>query len=170
MALFGLPGTVRAQLRYPTSLDSVWAYVQAAVTPGHEVQRRILGVAVGKTERVDLADGAFALEQAYVSKRREHALFESHKAYIDFQLVISGEELMEVLPLAKGAAAAGMVVKDDFTPERDLLFYQQAGRASQLWVRAGDLAVFFPDDAHRPSLALEMPTQVWKTVIKIPVR
>lgn len=69
---------------------------------------------------------------------------EAHKLYADLQLVLSGSEYMGYAPLA----FLGDPVRD---PEgKDIAFYR--GPFTSLRVPAGSFAVFFPEDAHAPSL------------------
>jgi biofilm protein TabA len=121
-------------------------------------------VATGDTGRVELGDGVFALEQAYIAKPRAEGRWEAHKVYIDVQVIVSGDELMEVTDVSR------LTVDEDFTPAKDILFFEQNLDGSVLRMRAGELAVFYPADAHKPSLASGEPAAlVRKTVVKVPV-
>jgi YhcH/YjgK/YiaL family protein len=163
MAIFGSLATVRAQLAHAAHFQTAFDYLNDVLRPGSPGQSRILAVVEGTTERVELSGGAFALEQAYLTKPRDKGFFESHRAYIDVQVIVSGEELMEVADVAK------LTVGEDFTPAKDLIKYQMFGAASVLRLRAGEVAVFFPIDGHMPSLAVTSPALLHKTVVKIPV-
>jgi hypothetical protein len=68
MAIFGSFPTIRSQLiRHPV-FDLSFAYLDDALRAGTVANKRALGVAVGESNRVELGEGAFALEQAYLSK------------------------------------------------------------------------------------------------------
>jgi YhcH/YjgK/YiaL family protein len=163
MALFGSLATVRAQLAHEAHFHAAFAYLEDVFKAGSAAKARILAVPAGKTERVELSGGAFALEQAYLTKPRAQGFFESHRAYIDVQVIVSGEEFMEVADVAK------LTVGEDFTPAKDLIKYTLFAGASVLRVGAGEVAVFFPVDGHMPSLAVSEPALLHKTVIKVPV-
>jgi YhcH/YjgK/YiaL family protein len=163
MALFGSIATVRAQLAHEAHFQPAFAYLESVFAPESAVRARILAVEAGKTERVELSGGAFALEQAYPTKPRDQGFFESHRAYIDVQAIVSGEELMEVADIAR------LTVGEDFTPGKDLIKYRMFNAASVLRVSAGEATVFFPVDGHMPSLAVTSPALLYKTVIKVPV-
>lgn len=139
------------------------AYVEQALRAGSEVHARIGRVAAGVTDRVELAAGSFALEQTYEPKARPDGFFESHRRYIDVQVIVEGEELMEVEDVSRLAIAT------PYNPDRDLLKYADTAVASVLRMRAGDVAVFFPEDGHMPSLRWRGPGLVRKTVVKVPV-
>lgn len=163
MAIFGSLATIRAQLAHAAHFQATFAYLDDVFKPGSASLARILSVETGKTGRVELSGGAFALEQAYLSKPREQGFFESHRAFIDVQVIVSGEELLEVEDVAK------LTVSEDLTPAKDMIKYQMFNRASVLRLGVGEAAVFFPVDGHMPSLAIQAPGLVYKTVVKVPV-
>lgn len=163
MALFGSLDTVRTQCSLAASHPAAFAYLAEALTPGSAVHARLLAVPAEHTARIDLGDGIFVLEQAYLPKARSEGRYESHRGYIDLQAVVAGRELMEVTDIAR------LRVAEDLTPARDLIFYQDAPGGSLLRVGEGEIAVFHPADAHKPSLADGEAVLVRKSVVKVPV-
>lgn len=163
MALFGSFPTVRAQAALARNFAPAFAYLAEALTPGTPVHERILKIGAEVTERIELGGGVFVLEQAYQPKPRAEGRFESHRLFIDLQAIVAGEELMEVIETDR------LRVHEDLTPGRDLLFYDDLPGASVLRLRAGEVAVFFPADAHMPSLSARVPGLVRKAVVKVPV-
>jgi biofilm protein TabA len=100
----------------------------AALPPGrHEIDGDRLYAVVVK------ADGA----------GRAKAALEAHRKYIDIQFLLSGADEMGWRPLAECKGSKG------FDAAKDLEFFTDPAAA---WcaVRPGDLAVFFPSDAHAP--------------------
>jgi biofilm protein TabA len=163
MALFGSLSTVRSQAALSPHFEAAFAYLAEALTPGSAVNQRILAVAIDRTDRIELGGGVFVLEQAYHAKPRAEGRFEAHRKYIDLQGIISGNEVMEVTETSR------LTVQEDLTPGRDVIFFEDVAGASVLQVRAGDVAVFFPIDAHMPSVAAGAATLVHKAVVKVPV-
>jgi biofilm protein TabA len=165
MALFGSIATVRAQLAHADRFQATFAYLDECFRPGTAAYQRIRAIEVGKQERTELADGAFALEQVYLSKPRSEAFFESHKKYIDVQVIVAGDEFIEVVDIAK------LKLKEDKTPAKDVLIYEmaEAGSVTALRLGAGEAAVLFPVDAHMPTVAIKEPALVRKIVVKVPV-
>lgn len=163
MALFGTLQTVRRRCpRFPES-QAVFAYAEEALTPGSAAHTRLQALAGGTSQRHDLPGGAYAMEMVYPTKRRPEGFFETHRRFIDIQVVVAGEERMEVTD------AARLAIVQPYDDARDLIKYADAADASVLRVQAGSAAVFWPEDAHLPSLAAGEPTLVRKTVIKVPV-
>lgn len=164
MAIFGPFQSVRVQMSSDSRFAAAFEYVAEALQPGSETHRRILEIPAGNTERVELTGGAFALEQVYDAKPRPEGFFESHRRYIDVQVIVAGIEAMEVADVSR------LAISHPYVEERDLAKYADVIEPSRLILRAGDVALFFPEDGHMPSLRLEgHPTLVRKTVVKVPV-
>jgi biofilm protein TabA len=163
MALIGTLSTVRAQLAPTPAFNIALAYVARVLTPGSAEAARLAAVAEGVTERVELGGGVFALEQAYVAKPPAEGRWEAHEKYIDVQVVTAGRELMGVIDVG------ALQVAEDLRPAKDLLFFAPHAGGSTLRVGVGGIAVFFPVDAHMPSVADGAPALVRKTVVKVPV-
>lgn len=164
MAWFGAFSRWRIQVEGAAEFAPVVAYVAEVLTPGTEAHARLLARAAGETGRVELGGGCFALEQAGPTRARSAGGFESHRRHVDVQVVVTGVEGMEVAEVAR------LRVDRPYDAERDLIGYADPGRARTLEVRAGDVAVFYPEDGHRPSLRVPgEPEFVRKTVVKVPV-
>jgi YhcH/YjgK/YiaL family protein len=169
MAIFGPFPTVRGQAPRSQSFEAALAYAAEALRPGSEAHARLLALPLGETARIELGGGVHAMEQAYRTRARAEGRWESHRAHVDLQLVLAGEELIEV------AAAARLSVAEDLTPGKDVLFYAPAPPAHSmtgggiLRLGPGDAALLFPDDAHLTAIAIGPAALVRKTVVKIPV-
>lgn len=161
MALFGTLATVRSQCARLPEFHAAFVYAGQALTPGSAVHARITALAGGSTHRHELPGGAYAVEMAYQTKPRPEGFFETHRKYIDVQVIVAGDELMEV------AAAAQLGVTQAYDEAKDVTKHADTDAASVLRVRTGDAAVFWPEDAHMPSLAVKKPGLVHKTVIKV---
>jgi biofilm protein TabA len=163
MALYGSLPTIRSQLARPEHFAAAFAFVEDAGRAGTAANRQLFGLAPGQTERIELPGGAFALSQAYLTKSRTEGKWETHRAYIDVQAVFAGEEFMEITDRNR------MTLAEDLTPERDVIFYQAFDQGSVLRLGVGDVAVYFPPDAHLGGIAIAAPVVVRKVVVKVPV-
>jgi len=164
MALVGRISTLEKQLPPLAGLAVAFAYVAEVVRRDSPALARIGAIAEGETRRIELAGGCFALEQVYRSKPRAEGFFESHRRYIDVQVIVTGEEWMELADLTSFPADTL------YQAERDLLKHPDLAEATRLHVRAGEAAVFFPEDVHMPCLqGAAGPVLVRKTVVKVPV-
>src|SRR4051812_48763738 len=146
MALYGSIATLREQAPRMPGFATAFAYAEELLRPGSPVQARIRAIASGDVQKTELAGGAFVVEQVYESKLRADGFFESHRKYIDVQVVFEGEELMEVADIAQ------MSVRQPYHAERDVIIYDDNTSASMLRVYPGQAAIFFPADVHMPTL------------------
>lgn len=160
---------------YP-KLAAVEDYIASALDSTSAVYQRICALKPAPNEaRIEvsypLTEGARAIEQAYYLKSAEGAFYETHRAFVDFQLVVGGYEYMHL------GSRARFEVKQAYDEGRDLIVYEGGARCSEILLQAGDLAVLFPDDVHAGGLEpylleskpLDSKPLVQKSVIKVPL-
>jgi biofilm protein TabA len=145
------------------NLDAVFKYFKQAIDKKSEVYNRILSLPVGAFEKVHITNEIFALEQVFYTKDREQCFIESHQKYIDFQLIIQGDEQMEYIDIDK------LKVESPYEGNKDLITYKMVDNTSKFLLQDSDLAVFFPDDAHIGLPKAEEVKLVYKTVVKLPL-
>ena len=116
----------------------------------------VAALPVGRYE-ID-GDAVFALVQAYETHLPEECRWEAHYTYTDIQYVVEGSERM-------GWKTLDGVVKTEDRPEDDVYFFESDG--DHFVLHAGQFAVFTPQDAHRPGLAVDGPAQIKKIVVKV---
>lgn len=107
----------------------------------------------------------FAIVQRYTTAAAAVPEFEHHGKYIDVQYIASGAEVI-------GWAPAGrLTVTRPYDAEKDAGFGSVgAGEWTPVRLEAGQLAVFYPEDAHAPKLPAGAAAPVMKIVVKIAVR
>lgn len=113
--------------------------------------------------RVDI-DGknVFALISRYETIKTDIPKFEYHRKYIDIQYIVSGAETIGWIP------AERMAVTQAYDVEKDICFGTAPNKEITLiHLQAGNLAVFFPEDAHAPKLAAGSSSPVFKIVVKV---
>jgi len=163
MAIFGTLETVRQQTSHLAWLRPAFAYLDELFTPGSAASLKIQSLTAGETFKRELSAGTFALEQVYLTKPRDQGIYETHRKYVDVQVIVAGEEYMEV------THPGSLTIRDAYNPERDATFYLDVTHGSRLHLRAGDAAIYFPDDAHMGALQITGPQLVRKAVLKVPV-
>lgn len=115
----------------------------------------------GKYEIADKK--VYAIVQEYQSKFDEEAKFEAHKKYTDIQYVVSGEERI-------GFCDIGNFQEDiPYSEEKDIVFLSEKDKDKLKYIKLeqNEFAIFTPDDAHKPSLAVKEPGKVKKVVVKV---
>jgi YhcH/YjgK/YiaL family protein len=109
-------------------------------------------------------DKVFAMVQRYATAAQAEPRFEAHRKYIDVQFVAGGAEVIGWAPLGR------LLVNEPYDGGKDVCFGAvPAGSWTPLLLRAGELAVLRPEDAHAPRLAAGTPGAVVKIVVKIAV-
>lgn len=115
----------------------------------------------GRTDLDD--DSLFVTISEYTSKDKDQTRYESHRKYIDIQYVISGKELMGIAPLDS------VKVTQPYNEAGDIAYYNYDGGDYRLATPANFL-IFFPENAHRPSLKAGDNEPVKKIVAKMMVK
>lgn len=103
----------------------------------------------------------FAGFDRYESKLPSEGLLETHRRHIDIQMVVTGSEYVEVRP------DIGLEVA---VPYVDDVEFQSvpADPSHQVVLTPGTALILFPEDSHRPGLALGgVKEPVFKMVVKI---
>lgn len=144
-------------------LNLVFNYFKQVVDKDSEINKRIYSLSVGSCEKINITDDIFAIEQVFYTKNRQDCFIESHKKYIDFQLIISGNEQMEYVDIDK------LTIDNHYNSKKDLVTYKLVDNTSKFLLQDNDLAIFFPDDAHIGLSMFKVSELVYKTVIKLPV-
>jgi YhcH/YjgK/YiaL family protein len=123
----------------------------------------LAALSVGRVE-ID-GDRVFALPQRYETAPAETPRFEYHRKYIDIQFIVEGEEVIGWAPSGQ------MKITEPYDREKDVTFGTVPPDAmTPVRLRAGQLAVLYPEDAHAPRLAAGAPAKVCKIVVKVEVR
>lgn len=106
-------------------------------------------------------DNVYASVQTYETKTA--ANYESHRKYIDIQYIISGKEKIGVTDICNCTTCI------EYDIERDLEFYNINCNEEYIELTEETFAIFYPHDAHKPSIAIDTPTTVKKIVVKVAV-
>jgi biofilm protein TabA len=163
MAIFGNIDHLERILAADPRFTSAFPYLKRCLTPGSADHRRIGDIAVDGVEEIALDQGSVAFDQVYVTRGRGDCFFESHRKYIDIQCILEGDEVIDVV------AISGLETDKPYREKKDLIKYRDPGAGSKLRLRAGEAAVFFPEDGHMPGQFANASGLVRKTVIKVPV-
>lgn len=102
--------------------------------------------------------------QEYDSKLIENCKLESHQKYADIQIVIKGEEAIDIAPIAD------LEPLTEYNPDKDVLFWKTGDVMERMELKDGSYAVFLPRTGHKPGIAIDnKPTKVKKCVGKVRV-
>ena len=115
-----------------------------------------------KTGRYDiLGDELFAAVSRYDTEPREDRKFESHRKYIDIQIVLDGKEELD------WAETSSLKMTDNgFERGDDIAFYDGESKFDFVLTK-GSFLFLLPEDAHSPCLCADKESNVKKIVFKL---
>ncbi len=124
---------------------------------------------LANTDLENITDGRYEIDgnsvyasvQTYETKL--DAKYESHRNYIDIQYMIKGCEKIGVTDLNNCKTCI------PYDSERDLEFYDINCKEEYLDLPEETFVVFYPHDAHKPSIAIDKQTIVKKVVVKVKI-
>lgn len=114
-------------------------------------------------KKVVISDKFFYSIQTYDTKPADECKLESHRKYIDIQIIVAGEESMEIADISK------LCVKEEYDEEKDVIFWKIPRRMAKTTLREGDCIVLYPENAHRGSSSIKGTSHVLKIVGKVAV-
>ena len=87
---------------------------------------------------------------------------EAHKKYIDIQVVIKGEEYMGYTNINN------TIISEEYNEEKDVMFLK--GEVDKVKADEKTFVIFYPEDAHMPSLSVKEDKLVKKAIFKILIK
>lgn len=111
----------------------------------------------------ELHNGVYVNVETYMSKPREERRFENHRKYIDVQIIIEGEEFIELFPVNEFSE------NSLYDNEHDISFFSNHKVGNRIQLSKGDSLVIFPGQAHMPCVQVNSSSLVRKAVVKIPI-
>ena len=106
----------------------------------------------------------FILVQEYTTKNDSEKKWESHRKYMDIQIVVSGLESMCYAP------ADALTIMEPYNEQNDVEFYIDDSRPhSRLTVSRNQFCLFYPEESHKPGLHVTEESRIKKAVIKVAV-
>lgn len=113
--------------------------------------------------RYEIDGNSYANVDEYQTQSKSERRPEAHCEYIDIQCIVSGREIIGHSFLQNNAQVI------EHWQDKDVVFYKNMTEENELRLQAGDYAVFFPWDIHRPCCEWDAPTQVKKIVVKVKI-
>lgn len=97
----------------------------------------------------------------YETTSEKNKLFESHRKYVDIQLLLDGVEMMQVADMIR------LEEKDKYDAEKDVVLYSASDISTSTILRPGSVMILYPHDAHRSIALLGSSCIVKKIVGKV---
>lgn len=168
MALIGNINKISDMFIKSDALKILYDYLLEASSKGSSIYKRILSLecSTNKADRIemkyDLGFDMIAIEQSY--KLGGEIRFESHRKYVDFQLIVDAKEYMEF----GDSLDFKMISKYD--EKRDVVFYEKINDISKILLTPQLLVVLLPYDIHAGGILAAKNDNdiVYKSVVKVP--
>lgn len=113
--------------------------------------------------RVDVNENFFYVTQSYYTRPEDECVLESHRKYIDVQLMIRGKEYMDFIDISR------LDVKENYNREQDVVYWNIPKRMARTVLSKGDIIIFYPENAHRGAISINQKENVLKVVGKIKI-
>lgn len=111
--------------------------------------------------KVKVSNNFYYSVQYYDTRSPELCELESHRNYVDIQIMISGQECMELADIAR------LSVKRQYDEENDIILWNLPDKSSKTILSEGDYIVLYPEMAHRGAMQYKKSEKVLKIVGKI---
>jgi YhcH/YjgK/YiaL family protein len=140
----------KAYFKNPERWDKAFAFMKNTDLTKIEVKRHDID-----------GDNLYVLVSQYTTKNQEDAKFEAHRKYVDIQYVISGNEQMGCVPYVLKD-----VVSQEYSDAKDIEYFSV--KSPKLYkADPKRFFLFFPEDAHMPSIKDGNNSPVKKAVVKL---
>ena len=116
--------------------------------------------------RTDIeGDEIYINRSSFTSKPREEARWEIHHHYLDIQMVLAGQEQMDVTP----ASLTTNVDEYNATTDYQQVDSEPGDSFQTVLMVPGQMTIVFQEDAHRPAIHGDgkTPAAIEKAVVKI---
>jgi len=90
MALFGSVTTLRSQLAVSARFESNFDYLAEVLPSDRVAYARLPNLGSGKSVKIELENGAFAIERVHAPKMSSDMKWELHRAYNDVLAIVGG--------------------------------------------------------------------------------
>lgn len=101
--------------------------------------------------------------QEYQTKSVEQCKLESHRKYVDIQLVVEGEEAIDI------ADVSSLQLSESYSDEEDIMFWKPDQNLMRVALYHKSYVVLYPRNAHRGGISLDQSCRVKKIVGKIKI-
>ncbi len=141
-------------------IDKISNVLNYAEVPEHAV-KFIAGLSsdieVGK---YNLSEFDYANVELYSTKNIEDAKFESHKDYIDIQILVSGSERIYYTDTKE------LTTGIPYNKEKDIEFYaDRVIDKDYMTLNGTNFVMIFPHEAHAPQVSINNDCQIVKKVV-----
>lgn len=121
-------------------------------------------------EEKDLTIGCHSVNENFYYNVQEYETkvdplkhFESHCKYVDVQILVSGEENLQIVDVSR------LQIESPYDERKERVLYYPSGNEASVVLRPGSAVLLFPKDAHRTIAINGHPCKVKKIVGKVKI-
>lgn len=114
---------------------------------------------IGKKQVVD--EKFYYTVQSYMTKSDTECKLESHRLYIDIQIIVHGREAIDLVDISR------LSIREEYNADRDVIYWNTPQRMSRITLQAGDCIILYPENAHRGAISMNESERVLKIVGKV---
>lgn len=164
MAIFGKIEDLKPLFSKTQELESLLVGIESVF--GGEQLSRLQALNVGENYKVELDYGMFYVAHCYTLKSEKEGFFESHREYVDFQVVVEGFENYLI-----GDSGRFSLLKS-YDESKDLEVHTLSKTPNIIRLESKEMAVLFPYDIHGVGIGYreEVGKIVRKVIFKVPTR
>ena len=116
-----------------------------------------------KEDRYAITSTDYVNVESYNTFLFEDRQYESHRDYIDLQMIICGQEYIVVKSISELHAVS------EYNSEKDIIFYSNDTCGQKILMKAGEFLELMPEDGHMPCISIDGSRRVKKAVFKIKI-
>lgn len=129
---------------------------------GYLQQVKVSEADVGK--KVFINDSFYYSVLGYATKSEYETELESHRDYVDIQIIVKGEEQMDIADISR------LIIKENYNADKDVMFWNVPKHMARITLRPGNCIILYPENAHRGAIKMgEQNTEVLKIVGKVKI-
>lgn len=159
----GGDGAVRQFINYITNRYSKYKDIKRISIEAYNFIIEYLNGKHTDNGKYDLGNGVSAVIKNYETDFRNNCKYESHKKFIDIQMVLEGEEIISVTDVNK------LIINSEYDPMNDVTLYEISDSGIDYALREKDYVILDVNDAHMPCVICNQKQVIKKLVIKVPV-
>lgn len=114
---------------------------------------------IGK--EITVNEDFFYSVKSYMTRPDYECRLESHRKYIDIQVMAAGNEVMDIADISR------LTIQEEYNAEKDVMYWKIPQRMARTTLKEGDCIILHPENAHRGALIMKESEPVIKIIGKV---
>lgn len=135
--------------------------IDKRVTEAIEFLQKLTVTEADANQKIIVNKNFFYNVQNYETKEDRQCKLESHRCFVDIQIMVRGSEAMDIVDTSR------LTVKEEYDIDKDVMYWNVPHRMARTTLRVGDCIVLYPENAHRGAISIKKDEKVLKIVGKV---